>query len=132
MRTPRMYFHSRFSTSARVAALIIPRIGNDANRSGAARTEPSFPFLKFLYGLLTFRMILLALATHRNGCGLLLPLPFPRGSSWGVRYGVGPQALRPRPRFHTASSTATPSAKRWTGFAPERGCQFPQPHQERC
>src|ERR1035438_143165 len=25
MRTPRMYFHSRFSTSARVSALIIPR-----------------------------------------------------------------------------------------------------------
>src|ERR1035437_2700193 len=33
MRTPRMYFHSRFSTSARVAALIIPR-------SATMQTEP--------------------------------------------------------------------------------------------
>src|ERR1017187_6514405 len=33
MRTPRMYFHSRFSTSARVSALIIPR-------SATMQTEP--------------------------------------------------------------------------------------------
>src|ERR1035437_8654728 len=33
MRTPRMYFHSRFSTSARVSALIIPR-------SATMQTDP--------------------------------------------------------------------------------------------